>query len=123
MAEQAKNMPAGAGPRDRSQERAVPSKKMTFDWKRIFFIVLGLALFFTFYLMNDLADAVDPAGKHFPLPSQGRMAIGLFLMAAVWWIFEVMPIGATAIAIGLFQVIFGIRPSDAALKDFFDPSV
>ena len=51
------------------------------------------------------------------------MALGLFLMAAVWWIFEVMPIGATAIAIGLFQVIFGIRTSDQALKDFFDPSV
>jgi sodium-dependent dicarboxylate transporter 2/3/5 len=96
---------------------------MAFDWKRIFFIALGLALFFTFYYMNDLADAVDPSGKHFPLPSQGRMAIGLFLMAAVWWIFEVMPIGATAIAIGLFQVIFGIRTSDQALRDFFDPSV
>jgi solute carrier family 13 (sodium-dependent dicarboxylate transporter), member 2/3/5 len=34
-----------------------------------------------------------------------------------------MPIGATAIAIGLFQVIFMIRTPDAALKDFFDPSV
>jgi sodium-dependent dicarboxylate transporter 2/3/5 len=123
MAEQAKNMPAGAGRRDMSQEMAVASKKKPFDWKRIFFILLGLALFFTFYFMNEFADAVDPAGKHFPLPPQGRMAIGLFLMAAVWWIFEVMPIGATAIAIGLFQVIFGIRPSDAALKDFFDPSV
>ena len=66
---------------------------------------------------------MDPAGKHFPLPPQGRMALGLFLMAAVWWIFEVMPIGATAIAIGLFQVIFTIRTADQALKDFFDPSV
>lgn len=98
-------------------------KQATVDWKRIAFITLGLVLFFAFYFMNDLPDAVDPAGKHFPLPSQGRMALGLFLMAAVWWIFEVMPIGATAIAIGLFQVIFGIRTSDAALKDFFDPSV
>ena len=34
------------------------------------------------------------------------MAIGLFLMAGVWWVFEVMPIGVTAIAIGLFQVLF-----------------
>jgi len=34
-----------------------------------------------------------------------------------------MPIGATAIAIGLFQTIFMIRTADAALKDFFDPSV
>jgi len=94
-----------------------------FDWKRVFFILLGLALFFTFYLMNNLPDAVDPAGKHFVLPAEGKMAIGLFLMAAVWWIFEVMPIGATAIGIGLFQVIFSIRTADQALKDFFDPSV
>ncbi|MCU0586843.1 MAG: SLC13 family permease [Syntrophobacteraceae bacterium] len=99
------------------------SGKAALDWKRTAFIVLGLALFFLFYFMNELPDAVDPAGKHFPLPSQGRMALGLFLMAAVWWIFEVMPIGATAIAIGLFQVIFHIRTSDQALKDFFDPSV
>ena len=115
MALGAANMPAG-------QTLTAP-KKMDFDWKRIFFILLGLAFFFTFYFMSNLPDAVDPAGKHFPLPPQGRMALGLFLMAAVWWIFEVMPIGATAIGIGLFQVIFMIRPADAALKDFFDPSV
>lgn len=115
MAVEARNVPAG--------EIVATPKKMAFDWKRIAFILLGLALFFTFYFMSNLPDAVDPAGKHFPLPPQGRMALGLFLMAAVWWIFEVMPIGATAIAIGLFQVLFGIRTSDQALKDFFDPSV
>jgi sodium-dependent dicarboxylate transporter 2/3/5 len=115
MAQEAANMPAGGS--------LTARKGMDFDWKRILFILLGLALFFTFYFMSNLADAVDPAGKHFPLPAQGRMAIGLFLLAAVWWIFEVMPIGATAIAIGVFQVIFGIRTSDQALKDFFDPSV
>jgi solute carrier family 13 (sodium-dependent dicarboxylate transporter), member 2/3/5 len=115
MAQEAANMPGGG--------ILTAPAKMVFDWKRIFFILLGLALFFTFYFMSNLPDAVDPVGKHFPLPPQGRMALGLFLMAAVWWIFEVMPIGATAIAIGLFQVIFGIRTADAALKDFFDPSV
>ncbi len=104
------------------QTVAVP-KGAAFDWKRIAFITLGLVFFFAFYFMNDLPDAVDPAGKHFPLPPQGRMALGLFLMAAMWWIFEVMPIGATAIAIGLFQVLFRIRTADQALKDFFDPSV
>ncbi len=106
-----------------ASELAISAGKKVFDWKRITFILLGLVLFFAFYFMSDLPDAVDPAGKHFALPSQGRMALGLFLMAAVWWIFEVMPIGATAIAIGLFQVLFGIRTSDQALKDFFDPSV
>ncbi len=98
-------------------------RKAAFDWKRVMFIALGLAFFFLFFFMNELPDAVDPAGKHFPLPPQGRMALGLFLMAAMWWIFEVMPIGATAIAIGLFQVLFGIRTADQAFKDFMDPSV
>ncbi len=123
MLEEARNMPVGAGVQEMSEGKTASAKKMDVDWKRIFFILFGLALFFAFYFMNELPDAVDPAGKHFPLPAQGRMALGLFLMAAVWWIFEVMPIGATAIAIGLFQVIFGIRTSDAALKDFMDPSV
>lgn len=106
-----------------AEQVVVAPRQAAFDWKRTLFIVIGLAFFFLFYFMNELPDAVDPAGKHFPLPPQGRMALGLFLMAAVWWIFEVMPIGATAIAIGLFQVIFGIRTSDQALKDFMDPSV
>lgn len=115
MAQDVRDMTAG--------EFAIGYRNKGFDWKRITFILLGLVLFFGFYFMSDLPDAVDPGGKHFPLPAQGRMALGLFLMAAVWWIFEVMPIGATAIAIGLFQVLFGIRTSDQALKDFFDPSV
>ena len=123
MAEDIKKMPVGAGLPEMPEEIVIAPKKEATDWKRIFFILLGLALFFLFYFMSDLPDAVDPAGKHFPLPPQGRMALGLFLMAAVWWIFEVMPIGATAIAIGLFQVIFTIRTADQALKDFFDPSV
>ncbi len=114
---------AGSGLPDMPHEKIKTSRKIVVDWKRLFFICLGLALFFTFYFMDELPDAVDPSGKHFPLPSEGRMALGLFLMAAVWWIFEVMPIGATAIAIGLFQVFFRIRTSDEALKDFFDPSV
>jgi solute carrier family 13 (sodium-dependent dicarboxylate transporter), member 2/3/5 len=123
MAEDIKKMPVGAGLPEMPEEIVIAPKKVVIDWKRIAFILLGLALFFLFYFMSDLPDAVDPAGKHFPLPPQGRMAIGLFLMAAIWWIFEVMPIGATAIAIGLFQVIFMIRTPDAAWKDFLDPSV
>jgi solute carrier family 13 (sodium-dependent dicarboxylate transporter), member 2/3/5 len=123
MAEDIRNLQVGANLGSTSNEIVSASKTLDIDWKRIFFIVLGLVFFFTFYFMSDLPDAVDPVGKHFPLPSQGRMAVGLFLMAATWWIFEVMPIGATAIAIGFFQVVFAIRPADAALKDFFDPSV
>ncbi len=118
MAEDIKKMPMGAGLPEMPEEIVLAPPKKIIDWKRIIFILLGLALFFLFYFMPDLADAVDPSGKHFPLPPQGRMALGLFLMAAVWWIFEVMPIGATAIAIGLFQTIFSIRTADDGLERF-----
>lgn len=122
MAEE-KKMPVRIGLPEMPEEIILAPKKVVIDWKRIFFILLGLGLFFLFYLIPSLPDAVDPGGKVFKLPWEGKMAIGLFLLAAVWWIFEVIPIGATAIAIGLFQTIFMIRTADAALKDFFDPSV
>ena len=93
------------------------------DWKRIFFILFGLGLFLWFFFMAPLPDAVDPLGKHFPLPQAGKAAIGLFLMAGIWWVFEVIPIGVTSIAIGVFQAIFLIRPVKDAFRDFMDPSV
>ena len=68
-------------------------------------------------------DAVDPGGKHFPLSPEGKGAIALFLLAGVWWVFEVVPIGVTAIAIGVFQAIFAIRSAKDAFRDFMDPSV
>lgn len=105
------------------EEILVAAEKVSFEWKRLFFILLGLGLFFWIYYMPAWPDAVDPVGKHFPLSKEGKAAIGLFLMAGTWWVFEVIPIGATAIAIGVFQVLFAIRPAKDALKDFFDPSV
>ena len=123
MAEDVKKMPVGAGLPEMPEEIKLAPKKVAIDWKRILFILLGLALFFLFYYMPELPDAVDPAGKRFPLPPQGRMALGLFLMAATWWIFEVLPIGVTGIAIGVIQAMFLIRKPEVAFKDFMDPSV
>jgi sodium-dependent dicarboxylate transporter 2/3/5 len=123
MAEEIKRMPVGAGLPEMPETILIAPKKVAVDWKRIIFILLGLAIFFGFYLLPGLPDAVDPGGKVFKLPWAGKMAIGLFLMAGVWWVFEVMPIGVTAIAIGLFQVLFFIRTPKEALGDFLDPSV
>jgi di/tricarboxylate transporter len=66
---------------------------------------------------------VDPAGKHFTLSKEGKAALALFLLAGTWWVFEVLPIGVTGIAIGVFQALFFIRKADVAFKDFMDPSV
>lgn len=94
-----------------------------FDWKRALFIVGGLALFLIIYFMPPWQDAVDPTGKAFALSRQGKAAIALFLMAGTWWVFEVVPIGVTSIAIGVMQALFAIRPAKEAFRDFMDPSV
>jgi sodium-dependent dicarboxylate transporter 2/3/5 len=104
-------------------EIVVAEAKPKFDWKRVLFILIGLGLFFWIFYMPAWPDAVDPGGKHFALSPQGKGAIALFLLASTWWIFEVVPIGVTAIAIGVFQALFAIRSTRDAFRDFMDPSV
>jgi len=114
--------------------RRKPEKPV--DWKRLFFIVLGVSLFFAVYLSPPWPDAIDPMGEAFELNSQGKAALGLFLLAAVWWVFEVIPIGVTSITIAVVQVLFLIRPdivlvgghapvggAELAFKEFMHPSV
>jgi sodium-dependent dicarboxylate transporter 2/3/5 len=36
--------------------------------------------------------------------------LAVFLLAATWWVFEVVPIGVTSLTIGVLQVLFFIRP-------------
>lgn len=97
--------------------------KTPFDWKRVFFLFLGVAFFTIIYYAPPWPDAIDPMGKHFTLSAQGKGALALFALAATWWIFEVLPIGITGIAIGVIQAIFLIRKPEVAFKDFMDPSV
>jgi solute carrier family 13 (sodium-dependent dicarboxylate transporter), member 2/3/5 len=104
-------------------EIVVAETKIPFDWKRVMFILIGLGLFLFIYFMPQWADAVDPTGKAFPLSQEGKGAIALFLLAGTWWVFEVIPIGVTSLAIGVFQALFAIRPAKEAFKDFMDPSV
>ena len=93
------------------------------DWKRLFFIFLGVGLFATVYFSPLWPDAVDPKGEHFVLTREGKAALGLFLWASIWWVFEVIPIGITSITIGVVQALFLIRPAKVAFNDFMDPSV
>ena len=128
--------PATPKQRGRWTIRRRPKPDSDFDWKRLFFITLGVTLFFTVYLSPPWPDAIDPMGAGFELSSQGKAALGLFLLAAVWWVFEVVPIGITSITIGVVQALFLIRPEkflvgeaapipgpELALKEFFHPSV
>ena len=97
--------------------------KAPFDWKRVFFLILGVVLFCIIYYAPPWPDAIDPMGKHFTLSPEGKGALALFALAATWWIFEVLPIGVTGIAIGVIQAMFLIRKPEVAFKDFMDPSV
>ena len=93
------------------------------DWRRIFFLSLGIVLFAIIYYIPPLPDAVAPAGKHFVLTREAKGALAVFLLAGIWWVFEVVPIGITSLTIGVLQVIFLIRPAKSAFNDFMDPSV
>jgi sodium-dependent dicarboxylate transporter 2/3/5 len=95
----------------------------TVNWRRLVFLFTGIILFIVVYYAPPWPDAVDPAGKHFVLSQQGKGALALFLLAGTWWVFEVLPIGVTGIAIGVIQALFFIRPAADAFKDFMDPSV
>ncbi len=94
-----------------------------FNWKKYIFMAIGITLFALVYFSPPWPDAVDPQGKSFLLSAQGKGALAVFLLAATWWVFEVVPIGITSLAIGVLQVLFLVRPAKDAFKDFMDPSV
>ncbi len=93
------------------------------DWRNHLFMALGVAFFCIVYFWGAFPAAVDPQGEEFELTRKGQLALGLFLLAATWWVFEVVPIGVTSLAIGVVQVLFLIRPAKVAFGDFMDPSV
>ena len=94
-----------------------------FDWKKYLFMGIGIFLFVLVYYSPPWPAAIDPTGKAFFLSPAGKGAIAVFLLASTWWVFEVVPIGVTSLAIGVLQVLFMIRPAQQAFKDFMDPSV
>jgi len=93
------------------------------NWRRIIFLLTGMILFAVVYYSPMWPDAIDPQGEHFILTKEGKGAIAVFLLAATWWVFEVVPIGVTSLTIGMLQALFFIRPAKVAFTDFMDPSV
>jgi solute carrier family 13 (sodium-dependent dicarboxylate transporter), member 2/3/5 len=94
-----------------------------FNWKNLIFLLTGVSLFIIVYFAPAWPDAVDPMGKNFALSREGKGALAVFLLAGIWWVFEVVPIGVTSLTIGVLQAMFFIRPAKEAFKDFMDPSV
>ena len=114
--------PEGGIPR-RSGSVQIAESKPVFRVGRHAMLLLGVLAFLTWAVMPDLPAAVDPMGERFELDKQARLAIGLFCLAAIWWVFEVVPVGVTAITIAVVQALFSIRDARVALTDFMDPSV
>ena len=106
-----------------NDSRADHMQPKNVDWKKMIFLFLGLGLFCLVYYSPAWPDAVDPIEKHFELTREGKGAIAVFLLAATWWVFEVVPIGVTSLAIGVLQAMFLIRPARDAFTDFMVPSV
>jgi sodium-dependent dicarboxylate transporter 2/3/5 len=93
------------------------------ELKRHFFIVLGILFFIVLRYCPPLPDAIDPRGDHFILTEEGKTALAIFFMASTWWFFEAIPIGVTALAVGVAQALFHIRPAEKIFYDYMDPSI
>ncbi|MGD8878106.1 MAG: SLC13 family permease, partial [Syntrophobacterales bacterium] len=93
------------------------------NWKRPFFLILGIVLFAVVYYSPQWSDAIDPLGEKFVLSLEGKGALAVALLASIWWVFEVVPVGITSLTIGVLQIFFFIRPAKEAFNDFMDPSV
>ena len=106
-----------------SPTMSLPEEKKPFNWKRLIFMFTGIGLFAFVNYCPPWPDAIDPMGEHFVLSPQGKGALAVFLLAATWWVFEVVPIGVTSLTIGVLQSLFMIRDAKVAFKDFMDPSV
>ena len=106
-----------------SNDSTLTDEKTKINWTKIIFLLLGVFLFIIVYGSPPWPDAVDPMGKHFALSKEAKGALAVFLLAGTWWVFEVVPIGVTSLAIGVLQAMFLIRPAKVAFTDFMVPSV
>lgn len=106
-----------------SAEAATISSGMRINWTRLIALLAGIGLFTVIHCSPPWPDAMDHMGHAVSLSWQGKGAIGIFLFASVWWIFEAVPIGVTGLAIGITQALFMIRPAKEAFNDFMDPAV
>ena len=106
-----------------SNDLVAADEKTKINWTKIIFLFVGIFLFVVVYASSQWPDAVDPMGKHFELSKEAKGALAVFLLAGTWWVFEVVPIGVTSLAIGVLQAMFLIRPAKVAFTDFMVPSV
>ena len=89
-----------------SNDISLADEKSNINWTKIIFLLVGVFLFIIVYISPPWPDAIDPMGKHFALSKEAKGALAVFLLAGTWWVFEVVPIGVTSLAIGVLQAAF-----------------
>ncbi len=108
---------------DSSRRKSLVALLKSTEFRRWAWLLLGVLSFATISIWEGIPSVTDPNGDVVSLNREAQLALALFTLAAIWWVFEVVPIGVTAIAIGVLQAAFMIRDPRVAWTDFFDPSV
>lgn len=80
--------------------KELPEAKTPFDWKRMVFLLAGLALFLLSTTARPGRTRLILGECYCILTKQAKGALAVFVVAATWWIFEVVPIGVTSLLIG-----------------------
>ena len=65
-----------------NMENAADRKRI--EKKRFFFLLLGLLVFTVIYFYPPWPDAVDPMGERFALSREGKGALAISILAAIW---------------------------------------
>ncbi len=100
-----------------------PGEGVRVPWGRVLPMLAGVLVFIVVHYSAPWPDAIDPNGKAFALSREGKGALAIFLLAGIWWVFEVVPIGVTGVFIAVLQSLFMIRDTNDAFRDIMDPSV
>ena len=100
-----------------------PGVTAIFNWGKTIFLLLGAVLFVIVYGLGAIPDALDPAGNHFALTHEGKGALAILALAITWWISKALPVGVTAIAVGMLQMLFIAHPGGAAFGNFISPPI
>ncbi len=111
-----------AGGRGRFGVRFLDRFRTIEPWKAVY-LLLGSLFFLLAIVFPPLGPATSLQGDPVPLTREGQAALGLFLLALVWWGAEAVPLGVTGLAVGALQVLASIRPAREALGDFMDPMI
>ena len=98
MSDQTPEEDHGSRPRTRARIR-MAAKVRWVDWKKHFWMVVGIGLFCALYFCPPLPDLTDPKGELVVLTHEGKAALGLFLLGL-----RLLRLGLRLFPLGLFQL-------------------